>query len=278
MFLPSAGSPSAPPLHLVDTVAEAIAAAHQLDESPSQPSAATIIRARGAGEDIDLGLMTLPDGCHPAEALAGMTVPPEWTAVGVVASGRAHPLDGRRATAVRVIAVVDRDGRAAHRLIGAPSAWGQGQLPPEGLLMDLLRRSLGLATPAPVEPPSEWWDQVWLDRLVAAAAVDPSRVASIAAARTLHPWPGRATPSWVAIHRAASHPDGGALAAALEPHIDAPLARWHDTGSLARWLLGSAPPIAALLDALDALAPSEVAAAVRDACAPDLERPARRPA
>jgi hypothetical protein len=119
---------------------------------------------------------------HPVDALMGTVAPDDWSAIGVVATGRARRLDRPTAAMVPVLVVllVDRSGAAVSLL---PRLDGGGRYEaveagdgPEGLMLDLCRRALGLPTAPPGRPPLAWWAQLWLDGLLRDALAVPGRV------------------------------------------------------------------------------------------------------
>lgn len=97
------------------------------------------------GEGFTLGTKRIHEPPH--EWLFGFVAPPEWWALGALCSGRAFGPDqpDRRA---RVAILVDRDGNLAGGAIvdGGPTLDGA---PGEGLVVDSLRRALGVPTAPP---------------------------------------------------------------------------------------------------------------------------------
>jgi hypothetical protein len=154
-----------------------------------------LVAVRSNGRGVDLGLVAVTDDL--VGELAGFVAPPDWWGLGVVASGRARPLDGdgpRGSAApwpVDVVHVVARTGESAaahrHRAVApgagssAPGGWPAGPLAAwhreagdgsawAGLVDDHLRRALGLPTPPVLPSTAELWTVVWLDDLATRAA------------------------------------------------------------------------------------------------------------
>lgn len=265
----------------LELLADHLVGAHE----PGQdgPAGPALIRARPTPDGIDLALCPLPAGTHPADVLVGHVVPPRWNAAGLVASAVARGLSEEPAEARRVTValLLGRDGSLAHRSVADE---GHDVVPrhdaPEGRLVDLLHRALGLPTPPCGASPRRLWEALWLDAVVAGAARGDDRglapELADALATTSAP-EGRG--GWSHLRHLASSPTAdhrgtdAALAAALGPLIDADAAAWMDDGSFARWVLGALPPIDDLLEAVDALLPAERANAVRVALGASLGLP-----
>lgn len=110
-------------------------------------------RSDEAATEVEIAVREI-DG-HPAESLQGFSAPANWTAIGVCAEGWAYPSPGighsDRPGApagpgrerVRSLVLLGREGQVAARL-----RWQDGRVakeaPAEGLMMDCLRRSLGM--------------------------------------------------------------------------------------------------------------------------------------
>lgn len=202
---------------------------------------------------------------HPADALTGFVAPAETNAVGLATIGFEHDLDrpNRRPTPVRLTVVADRRGEIAS-VIERPT--GDAQVlheAPSGWVADLLLRTMGLPTPAPVDRLARWVEVAWLDLIAVASLGRPGELRSWSAIAHLHPL----------------HPDGptlppallGVEAEAIELESSwASLRRamkddWFDDGSFSRWVQRNQPPAEAILPAvLDAL-PHEVGRQLLDA-------------
>lgn len=239
-----------------------------------EPPAPALVRARPTPDGIDLALAPLPVGTHPAEVLVGHRVPGRWWAAGLVAPATAHPLtpaDGP-SRPMTIALLLGRDGHLAHRGTGAGSDALPHDEAPEGRLVDLLHRALGMATPPPAEPPRQLWEALWLDGVVAQVARgEPGALApemADALAATSSP---EGTGGWGHLRQLAARPAAAetptdvALAGALAPLIDPEGAAWMDDGCFARWVLGGLPSTDELLDAIDVLLPPARARAVRSA-------------
>jgi hypothetical protein len=231
---------------------------------------ALLLRTRG-GIDPHAGaeLAVRPLDGHPAQALLGFSAPIGWTSVGVSAEGWAGYYEGRptsyTATAVtgdvrqrvRAIHLLDRDGTSAGRL-----HWQDGRVhdeaPSEGLVVDCLRRALGLRTPPPVVSTDELFATLWLEAIVSSGRRG-SRAMTWHQAVSLHPAvrlleedgqaPGRGdlvvaaralgrVCNWTRVRDQAIR--GWSVG------VDASLAVWMDSGMLSRWLLDQRPPLAEL--------------------------------
>lgn len=235
-----------------------------------------------------LGQRVLPAGDHPLDHLLGFTAPPEWMGLGVICFGwtgaepsgedvpasfcdrpSPHPAPSGPAAGcarrrVRVVTLLERTGNQA-----STTALDDGAVsdePAQGTVSDALHRCLGLPTPAPPASTAEFFAVLWLQGLLSAprgiawtyaAAQHPA----FAWLRALGRRPGcddlitagRAmaeTLDWPTLRASA--------AAQAEATLVAPqVAAWMDDGMFARWILGSHPPLPALLDALElTLAPA----------------------
>jgi hypothetical protein len=249
---------------------------------------------------LDLGLVALdPASGHPADLLRGFVAPPEWWAIGVLASGRAHAvppgLVGAEVEAsgvatgpaaepgpVRLVHLVARDGQSAlalrNRRTGEITLHRSAQ-PVPGDLADVCRRTLGLATAPAEHPPGLFWDDWWLESLMQEAMLNPRGLTWTQAA-ALHPLAGelpagaeprhirrlvgrRAAGGWEALRTTAV--EGNDTVLADGSCCSADLASWYDEGSFSRAVLGVLPRRDSVVDTLAALVSAPVLAAVRDA-------------
>lgn len=226
-----------------------------------------LLRTRG-GLDPDGGaeLAVRPLDGHPAQALLGFSAPLGWTAIGVSAEGWARHYEGeptgysamsvRGASRqrVRILHLLDRDGTAAGRL-----CWQDGRVhdeaPGDGLVVDCLRRTLGLPTPPPTISSDRLFATLWLEAIVSSGRRG-SRSMTWHHAASLHP----------AMQLLAQDEHGPeaddlvttALALGRVCHwarvreqairgwnvgADASLAEWMDAGMLSRWLIEQHPPL-----------------------------------
>jgi hypothetical protein len=246
-----------------------------------------LINRADNAEGFELGLLPLATDVHPAEAMAGFTAPADWSAVGVVITGRSEELvapgrpdRGERAPQpVRLTFLLARSDRSVALLtqIGAMSSERRVLCePPLGVLADACRLVLGLHTAEPTEGPELWLSVRWLDRLLAAALDQPGAVRTWGAAVRLHPLiSGGPQPmpqavaalteqaavdfDWERLRLLATRGQGA------EPAITPAVASWMDAGFFARHLLAAELPIDLLVTELDALVPGGVMAAVRRA-------------
>jgi hypothetical protein len=249
---------------------------------------------------LDLGLVALDAASgHPADLLRGFVAPPEWWAIGVIASGRAHAvppdLVGPEPDApgvamgpasepgpVRLVHLVTRNGHSAlalrHRRTGAVTVH-QSTDPVPGDLADVCRRTLGLATAPAEHPVGLFWDDWWLESLMQEAMLSPQGLTWTHAA-ALHPLADelpvgaeprhirrlvehRAAGGWEALRTSAVEGNGAVLADGSCCSAD--LASWYDEGSFSRAVLGVLPRRDSVVDTLAALVSAPVLAAVRDA-------------
>lgn len=230
-----------------------------------------LLRTQG-GVDPDQGaeLAVRPLDGHPAESLLGFRAPIGWAAVGVSTEGWAVRYDaeptGYRADAapgaarqrVRSIVVVDRD----HNLAGG-LRWQDGRVineaPAEGLVVDCLRRALGLRTPPPSTSTDVLFAVLWLEAVVAAAPRG-SRALTWRQAAGLHPavrlLAGDGQPQHsidlVDSARALGRVCDWAMIRSQvirgwDAGLGAPMATWMDAGMVSRWLLDRRPPLAELV-------------------------------
>lgn len=184
----------------------------------------------------------------------GWTAPPDCAAVGVVATGRAYRLPGLdeppavSSGKLTLCCVVCRDGRVGWRS-ESPGGPVLEEAPRDGLMLDVLRRSLGLPTPPPEQPLGLLHSAAWLTRLTLAGAC--TRRLTWREALALHPAlqlsPGCGDPL-EAIRSQGSSRDWETyrLAAASDlrgPKWKSDIAAWMDEGSFSRWVLGALPRV-----------------------------------
>lgn len=279
--------PEAPEHKLLNALSTSIddAFSHLAADDPAH--LLRVIDRADHAEAFELGLLPLATDVHPAEAMAGFTAPADWSAVGVVTSGRTEemvaagtPDRGERAPHdVRLTFLLARSGRSVALLtpIGAMSCERRVLCePPLGVLADACRLVLGLRTAEPTGGPELWLSARWLDRLLAAALDQPGAVRTWNAAVRLHPLISGSpepTPQEVAAlaEQAATEFDWERLrllatcGQGAEPAITPAVASWMDAGFFARHLLAAELPIDLLVTELDALVPDAVMAAVRQA-------------
>ncbi|MDZ7678817.1 MAG: hypothetical protein U5K29_09715 [Acidimicrobiales bacterium] len=237
-------------------LAEVLEAAHHRSPDPR----ASLVKVRGLDTDaFELALAPIADR-DVYDALLGATVPDDFDAAGFVVRGTARSLGdpdrrlapgerlGRASTAV----LCSRDGTVASALrVNDDEPLVQvvsETTSPEagvGRLLDVLRRSLGLATPAPLAPVHTVSDNLWLHRVLQAAVgtahVDRSTVDA------LRP---RLPATWTDLRWQCG--DGSWP----ELEVDPELARWMDEGMFARVCLGAfADPLEVTVELSELLAP-----------------------
>jgi hypothetical protein len=269
-------TPTTPITARLDTLVDVLFDA-ACDRPWGEPPTAVAVRGLDADEgEIMFKALAEP----PASALLDLDRDPTWEAVGLLAEGRATPLDGETTDGsghhrVRTVALVDRTGRVAGRVRKADGATVD-TAPSGGLIVDALRRLLDLPTNPPPPDTGEFWSTVWLLAVVERAG---SRRLSWRAAAALHPA--------AAFHRGDPGSLHGRLAVAQSRLLTQAdwawvhdLARGHDlprflltreraarldTGSFARMVLSSLPPLEDVLADCDALLAPSTAKRVRAA-------------
>jgi hypothetical protein len=184
----------------------------------------------------------------------------------VVATGRVVPLpeaepDRRQPgptavqTRCRLCCVMDRLGRVGWHL-DAPGADCPG-IPDEGLILDMMRRSLGLETPPPPCSPSLLSVMFWVEALADAAGSVPLPL-EWADAVCFHPVAAANGVSDPAEAELAIRVDTARLKWSRLRHLtaaDGPAAGqlgvyagWMDDGMFARWVLAGIPSVGELMD------------------------------
>jgi hypothetical protein len=226
---------------------------------------------RGEGDALDVAVHPL-EGSDPVGSLYGFVAPPDWFAMGVLATGTVQGTPPRR---VRLGVLVTRFGEqiASTSLGDAPD--GTGRIP------DACRRALRLATPAPEADTAELWAAWWLDAMVSHSLAAGGALHWADAVR-LHPAfapvagadaelgaligdhlveLGRAASlAWTWERLLASTRSGSGPVPGLEPEV----ARWMDVGMFSREVLGALPPVDDLVaDLRDAAAPGVAEAVER---------------
>ena len=240
------------PSHVADLLRFLIT---KLDEGDHDagPLPALLLRLDGADvacavDGVDLHVKALDR--HPVQVLAGFTAPPEWFGIGVLTGGWAHePGVERRRT--RIISFVCRDGTelAGVRIGDGNLTFMEGR--GTGMVLDTLRRVLGLATDPPDVSIAEWLAQCWLEIIISRAKRErrATRLTWREAA-ALHPAigvvgarpdelpsvaPRTATAMRWERFRQIHAADGDEAAA------------WMDEGMFARWMMYGHPPLSELL-------------------------------
>lgn len=208
------------------------------------------------------GLVVLPDRFDPL----GWSAPPGCSALAMVGTGRVRSLDesvempaglaSGCAGGARMACVLTRSGSVGWHMV-LPDGSSFEHAPEDGLVMDTMRRALGLPTPPPLTPVTVLADYTWLVALLdtpvprrrltwsevldvhpAVLVIDPAmdveakeacidRVASDA--------------SWETLRRVVA---GGGGDGCFPPPG---LAAWMDEGMFSRWVLGALEPPEVLL-------------------------------
>ena len=228
---------------------------------------------------VAIGFWDLPaEVDHPADPLVGFLAPADWTAIGIVVPGTLRALGTLgpcRPTITTVL--MERDGRVVSILGHEGEALQRLDEPPQGLVPDVLARTLGLPTPAPSAEVSDYLDAAWLDRIAAGLLCRPSRGRSWRWLADRHPLRGGGPPpppeelaarvahasthlSWAdlrarmrdtALPASWCGPPGGTLPSASD---------WFDDGSLSRWVLRQVPPTEVLVPDVLSILPDHVGA------------------
>lgn len=237
-----------------------------------------VVSCPDAPQGIELGLLPLEPGEHPADAVAGFTAPLEWQAVGLVTSGLGYELerDARPADRIRLTFLLDRSGTTVTLLtpLDAPTPRRTLHEPPDGLIADACRRVLGLPTSPPAEGLEPWLAARWLDRLLSVSVAEPGAIATWDDAVAVHPLVSAGSvPSATAlvelVDEAASQFDWDRLrllsvhGRSPHPTVAPGIAAWMDAGCFARYLLAAELPVGLLMRELEALLPKELARSVR---------------
>jgi hypothetical protein len=145
----------------IHTLAEALTRQHlNGDLVPS------LVRVRVTGAGLEVGHRPL-DGDHPSIWLTGHRVDDDTDAIGVVTGGRMFSVDDPSATIgqASIGVLVTRRGELASTSIDQAGAVITGQHL-TGLVVDLLRRAVGIPTPAPPCRADVLFAQAWLIDIV----------------------------------------------------------------------------------------------------------------
>jgi hypothetical protein len=242
-------------------------------------------------EGFDLGVRPLDGETSVVEALAGLTAPAEWLAIGVVTEGNArHLADRSERRRVRCVHLVDRSGASGStlRLQGddVTVLSRKDDHDPSGRIDDVCRRALGLSTAAPEHSSVELWAILWLERLLEYRGCAPTEMRlpwrDVA---ELHPavalvvgdphgehWGAEAAQNLsrlgellAEVH---SWPVLRLACAAGEWPVDgvpADVAEWLDDGAFSRWVLGTFPALDQLAGAACEVVPTSVRRRLRAA-------------
>jgi hypothetical protein len=249
-------------------------------------------RVAAAGHPTWVGVMDDPSGedafalrlVEDPQGFLGWEAPLECTAVGVVATGRAHvgdapverpvPLSPGLIPGIRMCCLVTRTADVTWRMT-MPDGRCFDDAPREGRLLDCLKRCFALPTPGPPVGAGHLLSVFWLGAIIdEVGRVDRQltwrEVARLHPAAQMTPrsgWAG-AEPgdvsdlvrvaasvwSWEVLRQQA---ETGSWAKDL---VSPELAGWMDEGMFARWILGALP------------APDELVARVRPRLAPSTAR------
>lgn len=233
-----------------------------------------------AAEASDLGFWDVPQILpHPVDPLIGWIAPSSWDAVGLISSGRLRHLDQPDRAPERTLStfLLGRDGTSASAI---GPVGGEPRLleePPTGLVPDVLKRVLGLPTPAPEDRTGAFADLTWLDELASGVLGARNRIRAWRWLADRHPLRGTGpTPSpeelaartaayseersWAGLRLLAVTQDLPAVRFGPPGGSRLPGCEWFDDGSLSRWLLSRLPPAEALVPDLLSVLPHHVGA------------------
>jgi hypothetical protein len=280
----------------IDLLEQALCADRAGGAARARPGGPHLVAVTLTERGVELGLLALHDDA--ATELQGFTAPPEWWAMGLIATGTARRLDapGQPGWPVEVIHLVARTGEAAaaHRQHG-PGAAGSTRSDLDGsawagLLDDHLRRAFGLPTTPPPDSTLPFWTARWLDALCSRATAGELALATWSDLAALHParrlarrarrrgltgYDGRtggeialvdaaeqlaARWSWAALRASAGSADD------VLGTIPADVAAWMDDGLYARVHLAAHPDPADLLDVLDDVLEEGLMARLQETC------------
>jgi hypothetical protein len=209
--------------------------------------------------------LTSLEAGDPVEHLLGVEARPHVDVIGIAAGGRSLrlDLDVEAASAGRVIHLLDRAGTSITRMLhdeGRPLVVGPSGEIQQGRIADVCRRAFGLATAPPPGDCVSLVIDLWLGRVIAAAADRPHLTWDEVVG--LHPvartpcTPAQLAERTVDIGQRIrwSTVRQGYIDGEIDGYggVDASIAEWMDDGMLARWLLGTAPPWSSLLEIVDA--------------------------
>ena len=256
-----------------------------------QPELDVFVAVSGPiGHGAQLHVLDL-EGRHPEAILLGLQAEPDWWAVGVVTSGqglrlpaagqqqhqqlsvaesacRVAVFTSRQAT-VGVVRAIDVD--PSFELLDPTLAAAITDDEPEGAVVDLLRRVLGLSTPPPGRSASRALATLWLDAACRLDGPNKPGWSQLAQAHPLWSLYGRRRCSATTLGElsaaAANLLGWSGLRHAWAERLwsisghDRGLADWFDDGSFARWLALWLPPLELLFEQLaEQLGAAEVAA------------------
>jgi hypothetical protein len=293
--VPSSTPPSStPPRPVEPELLRALLDAALADPPHHPDDGAVALGVQAHGDELDLAVRPL-DGPDPVRSLFGFVAPPEWSAFGVLAAGRARSLDpgedarvvgsaGRRVhlgllvtrQGEQVVAVHGDDDLAEQPLHLDAAEHGTGRIP------DACRRVLQLPTAPPERDTRELWATLWLETLLVRSLADPH---PIAWSEVVHAYPAfdavvdgdAALGALVSDHlvelghaacRAWRWDELlGACAAGQVPAcgVDPEVATWMDVGMFSREVLGQFPAIDDLVVDLGTVLAADVAARI-DRC------------
>ncbi|MBV9040279.1 MAG: hypothetical protein JOZ68_04720 [Acidimicrobiia bacterium] len=195
----------------------------------------------------DLG--TKPIDGHPLDTLLGFTAPAEWQASGVSAEGWAASMDSavrpsqsKGRMRVRTTTLVARSGAVAS---GVRMAGGELEQMGEGvgMVLDALKRALGLETAPPDVPFAGWVARMQLLYIIGEGPREHRRVPWCQLRSSLERHKELADEgSWETLRGLAAKRDN--IVADLTPDI----AAWMDEGMFSRWVIGGMPSYDHLLE------------------------------
>lgn len=271
------------PFSRLETVAQLVEAAlPPVDPPDPHRGTSWAVGITTQGNQQELTAMLL-DG-HPAQVLRGFRAPKHWEELALVTTGTALHIDDGTAQRAHLVWVCGRDGRGVSVLRiedEEPHTVRLGPAPEDhlGLVADVMRRALGLATAPCTEPLRVLLAVTWLERILPVAGERQGGL-SWADAAVLHP--AYDLMNRCSVEGSASATDLATLTTDLEnnwtwervrwavatgvipvPGIEPEHASWFDEGSFARATLAERPTLRELLEGTEAIAPVSVTSQIR---------------
>lgn len=229
--------------------------AELLGRAVSEESADAAVGIVIDDEGVELHILPAPPGQHAAAALIGFHAPPEWSAIGVVAKGRARSVGAGpdRVQHVVVVHLQSRLGPSASLVGSSATALRASPDAAQGRIVEVCQRCIDQPTGPVAHSPLQWWAASWLDRLCSQptlelVSAESDLVAQFPAGRPFGPdqdfaalaHHGRLldqTCPWSVLRQAC------ATGAISVPGVEAEVASWMDDGMFERWALAEVAPL-----------------------------------
>jgi hypothetical protein len=243
---------------------ESAAARHLLDRYGD--------RVERRGSPLFLEARAAPDGrlltheIRAREGFLGRMAGPAWSAAALVATGRLRSLDAAHeppavlvpglSGGLRIACLVSRRGVTGWRM-RLPDGSFYEEVPEEGFMLDMLRRSLGLPTPPPPTSPAPLDLTAWIASIRTSALIAGEPLGweqAVALHTALGDRPVADVDQAESLIRAPTPPeDWESLRLFVASGFDSDgtpspeLAGWMDAGMFARWMLRELPPVEEML-------------------------------